>query len=344
MEKYKDITKLCFWDTSYKYGYHVRKEPSMLKTVLRIVRDTNLMAIQIYISSPKSKAPPTFDWDDLMLARKLIKYSHLHVNIHGCLLYNLAGTTTGKLDDNFDNSLRTTLIGLTAELDYGVMLGDNIGVVVHPGSQKDTEEGLKQISKSIELVLTTKTIESQKIAKLLNITEANVLKKRIIILENAAGEGTKLCSTLEEISTVIKAVKKELQPQIKVCIDTAHSFGRGIYDWGKEGEIVKFYKDFDRIIGLNHLCMFHFNDSMSGDTKAMDAFFGSRKDRHEQLGDGYIFDINDDERFNQIKVFMLEARKRGIAVIGEPPRDGLLDWSIVIDQLSDTEFPLLEIV
>ena len=58
MEKYKDITKLCFWDTSYKYGYSVRKEPSMLKTVLRTVRDTNLMAIQIYISSPKSKAKP----------------------------------------------------------------------------------------------------------------------------------------------------------------------------------------------------------------------------------------------------------------------------------------------
>ena len=52
------------------------------------------------------------------------------------LLYNLAGTTTGKLDENYDNSLRTTLTGLTAELDYGVILGDNIGVVAHCGHRK----------------------------------------------------------------------------------------------------------------------------------------------------------------------------------------------------------------
>ena len=44
---------------------------------------------------------------------------------------------------------------------------------------------------------------------------------------------------------VIKAVKKELQPQIKVCIDTAHSFGRGIYDKGEKKVklFLEFYED-----------------------------------------------------------------------------------------------------
>lgn len=343
-------------DPEYRYGYHVTKYPSMLKTVSRVVEDTPLLAMQVYISSPKSKAPPSFDYVDLMATRKIIEKSGIYIVIHGCLLYNLAGTTNGEKDGNYHSALASTLQGLTAELDFGTMLG--AGVVVHPGSQKNTEEGLIRISKSIEEALTRKTVESEKIAKLLGISAADVIKRRMIILENAAGEGTKLCSTLEEISKVILGVKKELRRQIKVCIDTAHSFGRGLYDWGKKGEIEKFYKDFDKIIGLNHLELFHFNDSMRSEEKAKNAPFGSRKDRHEQLGSGYIFGDKEDgsndsdtegsggftTRLDQIKTFMLEARKHKIVIIGEPPISGMDDWCLVSSLLENTEYPLMKIM
>ena len=331
---------LRFIDTDYRYGYHATKYPSMLKTITEITKNTPLSAMQIYISSPKSKAPPKFDYVDLMASRKIIEMSGIYVVIHGCLLYNLSGTTNGEKDDNYHAALASTLQGLTAELDFGVII--NSGVVVHPGSQKNTEEGLARISKSIEEVLTRKTVESEKIAKLLNICTSDVIKRRTIILENAAGEGTKLCSTLEEISKVISGVKKELRCQIKVCIDTAHAFGRGIYDWGKKGEIEKFYEDFDKIIGLKHLELFHFNDSMKSEEKGKDAPFGSRKDRHQQIGCGYIF--SGEYRFPQVKTFMLEARKHKIAIIGEPPESGMMDWCVVSDILENTEYPLMKIV
>jgi len=331
---------LRFIDTDYRYGYHATKYPSMLKTITAITKDTSFSAMQIYISSPKSKAPPTFDYVDLMATRKIIENSGIYVVIHGCLLYNLAGTTNGEKDGNYHSALASTLQSLTAELDFGVII--NAGVVVHPGTQKNTEDGLIRISKSIEEVLTRKTVESEKIAKLLNIDASDVIKRRIIILENAAGEGTKLCSTLEEISKVINGVKKDLRCQIKVCIDTAHSFGRGIYDWGKKGEIEKFYKDFDKIIGLNYLELFHFNDSMKSDEKSKNAPFGSRKDRHQQLGSGWIF--GGEDRLGQIKTFMLEARKHKIAIIGEPPESGLKDWCIVSELLENTEYPLMKIM
>ena len=331
---------LRFIDTDYKYGYHITKFPSMTETLLRIVKATPLISMKVYISSPKSKAPPTFDYEDLKMARSIIDKYSIHVVIHGCLLYNLAGTTNGSKDSNYIQALDSTLKALTAELDFGVMLKS--GVVIHPGSQKNTDEGLARIAKSIEDVLTRKTIESEKIAKILNISADDVIKRRKVIIENAAGEGTKLCSTLEEIAKVINLVNVKLRPQIKVCIDTAHSFGRGIYDWGLEEEIHRFYSDFEKIVGLQYLEMFHFNDSMKSEEKGKNAFFGSRKDRHAQLGEGYIFGTP--ERLHQIKTFMLEARKRGLIVIGEPPVSGMDDWDLVVKLLSDTEYPLVEVL
>ena len=51
-------------------------------------------------------------------------------------------------------------------------------------------------------------------------------------MENAAGEGNKIASTLEEMRDIIEEVPVNLRPQVKVCIDTAHAFGAGLYQWG----------------------------------------------------------------------------------------------------------------
>lgn len=348
IEKYREEcekrSSINIIDTSYRYGFHVTKHPSMLKTILRVTRETPLCAMQVYISSPKSKYPPKFDYTDLMATREEMLRSGIYVVIHGCLLYNLAGTVKGETDSNYHQSLASTIQGLVAELDFGVML--NAGVVVHPGARdkKFTKptSGLRCISQHINIALTKKTTESAKIAELLGITQEEVIKRRKIILENAAGEGNKLCSTLEEIKDVIDGVDQKLRNQVKVCFDTAHGFGRGIYDFGIKGEINKFYKDFEKIVGLKYLELFHFNDSMISDKKANDAPFGSRKDRHQQLGEGYMF--GSDERYNYIKKFMLKAKEKGIAIIGEPPTSGMIDWATVCGLLDDSKYPLVTVI
>jgi endonuclease IV len=190
--------------------------------------------------------------------------------------------------------------------------------------------------------LTRKTDESEKIAKILGITQADVIKRRKIILENAAGEGRKLCSTLEEINEVIQGVDKKLRGQVSVCIDSQHAYARGLFDWGLKGEIDKFYKEFDKIIGLKYLEVLHFNDSMESDKKASNAPFGGRKDRHQQLSEGYIFGT--DERMECIVEFMLKAREHKIITIGEPPVSGMDDWILVCSLLEDTEYPLMKVI
>lgn len=327
-------------DSRYRYGFHVEKFPSMIKTVSKVT-ETPLSAMQLYISNSRSKAPPKFDYQDMKLALNILDKQDIYMVIHGSLLYNLAGTVNGTSDGpHYHQSLDSTLRGLIAELDYGAFFG--AGVIVHPGSQKDKEEGIKTIAKTIEIALTRETDEAKDIAERFDTSVEDVIGRRKIILENSSGEGSKICSTLEEIAQVIQLVDLDLRRQIKVCIDTAHAFGKGLYDWGISSEIDKFYSDFDKIIGLQYLELFHFNDSKRSDDKRLNAPFGSKKDRHEQLGKGYIFDENDGSRYQQITKFMIEAMQRNIPVIGEPPVSGMDDWNVVEKLLLHTEYPIAQ--
>ena len=95
-----------------------------------------------------------------------------------------------------------------------------------------------------------------------------------ILLETMAGKGSEVGSNFEEIKKLIEGVKnKEL---IGVCLDTCH-----IHDAGYDlNDIDKVLDEFDNIIGLNYLKCLHINDSKN--------ICGSRKDRHENIGKGYI--------------------------------------------------------
>jgi len=334
---------VIFIDRDFRYGCHVQKYPSMVKTIKEVTDKTNYSAMQIYIANSRSKSAPKFDYEDLCAAKKILEsHKEIYLVIHGCLLYNLAGTVNGKSDSNYHYALSSSIFGMISELDYAIALGRpdgvGIGVIVHPGSRKDKKSGHLKVSASLVDILTRKTKETEIISKDLGITQEEVLSRRKVILENSAGEGTKLCSTLEEIAGVIQGVPKKLRKQVKVCIDTAHAFGRGIYDWGLDGEIERFYEDFERIIGLEYLEVFHFNDSSKSDDKRSDAPFGSRKDRHQLLGFGYIF--GSERRFSKILTFMQMALKHKIPVIGEPPAFFDSDWQVVTELSLNTKNPL----
>lgn len=347
---------ISFIDTDYCYGFHVLKRPTLVKTAEYIVKNLPFNAIQTYISNSRSRAPPKCDIDDVIKAGKILKKYIVKPCIHACLLYNLAGITNHKKDPKFHSALTATRQGLTAELDIGA--GMCAGVVVHIGSCVDRDKGIHTISKTIEHVLTVDTDYSKKFSKKLNITQPQFKKRRKIILENSAREGHKLGGVLEDIRDIIQGVKKEFWSQIKVCIDTAHAFGAGIYDWGKVSEVKRFYSDFDKIIGLEHLEMFHLNDSMCSKYKRKNAPFGSKKDRHQNLGLGYIFGDGigdkiklDKSRLDGLKEFLEQARKRKLMVIGEPPSKdehghpglgGRRDWGYVCNLLKNTKHPLIK--
>lgn len=108
--------------------------------------------------------------------------------------------------------------------------------------------------------------------------------KANLIMENSAGGGSKIGLTLEEIGKIYKMAKAKLpssiSDRIKVCIDTAHAFGAGILETFSAEELNNFTKEADRAFGLQNLSVLHINDSMVP--------FGSKRDRHENIGEGEI--------------------------------------------------------
>ncbi|MBZ0200759.1 MAG: deoxyribonuclease IV [Ignavibacteriaceae bacterium] len=97
------------------------------------------------------------------------------------------------------------------------------------------------------------------------------------MIELTAGQGTSLGYKFEHAKKIIELV--EAKERMSVCIDTAHIFAAG-YNIKDEKEYKKVIKEFDDIIGLERLKCIHINDSK----KAL----GSRVDRHEHIGKGFI--------------------------------------------------------
>ena len=95
-----------------------------------------------------------------------------------------------------------------------------------------------------------------------------------ILLETMAGKGSEVGSNFSEIKRIINGInKKEL---IGVCLDTCHVHDAG-YDLNDFDSVLD---EFNKIIGLDYLKCIHINDSKN--------VCGSHKDRHENIGKGYI--------------------------------------------------------
>ena len=95
-----------------------------------------------------------------------------------------------------------------------------------------------------------------------------------VLLETMTGKGSEVGGRFEQLRDIITAVGSE---HLGVCMDTCHVWDAG-YDIVNDLEGV--LAEFDRVVGLDKLCALHLNDSKNP--------FGSHKDRHACIGEGYL--------------------------------------------------------
>nr|WP_295278431.1 deoxyribonuclease IV [uncultured Blautia sp.] len=114
----------------------------------------------------------------------------------------------------------------------------------------------------------------QKIADVLNavLTEE---QSTTVLLETMAGKGSEVGSRFEELHAIMELVEK--RDKLGICLDTCHVWDAG-YDIVNDLDGV--LKEFDQVIGLEHLKAIHLNDSLNA--------LGSHKDRHARIGEGQI--------------------------------------------------------
>lgn len=172
---------------------------------------------------------------------------------HASYLINLA-TTNPEFH-------RKSIAALADELDRAERLGIH-AVVLHPGAHlgAGADAAIDQIARSLDAVH----------ALIPN-------HKAVTLLETAAGQGTCVGCTFEELGQMLARVDDK--SRVGVCVDTCHIFAAG-YDIRTRAGYERMVEELDRHVGLENVAAIHLNDSKKP--------LGSRVDRHEHIGKGEI--------------------------------------------------------
>ncbi|MCM0080364.1 deoxyribonuclease IV [Geomonas sp. Red32] len=223
--------------------------------------------------------------DTLLFKQKLVLHGIREVISHDIYLINLAAAP----GDTQDKSI----VAFKEEMERCAALG--IGkIVMHPGSHNgDGEEvGIRRICEHFDLLF---SMVPQYTGK--------------ILLENTAGQGSNLGYRFEHLAGIINGCAH--QDRFGVCFDTCHAFASGYPIKEREG-YEKTFEEFDRIVGIDKLQAFHFNDSKKG--------LNSKVDRHEHIGEGTLgldpfrFILND-PRFNEVPKVIETPKEEDMDVV-----------------------------
>lgn len=298
--KYVIITR---YNNMAKIGSHVGFSGSLTSTY-RNLEYTGLTATQIYLPQYSLNYP------DIIESRKCCKDAYKCV--HSCLASNLAGSTDGPSDPKYEYKLRTARSKLLHEVDIAAVSGAD--VVVHIGFSKEHFRGLLTVVDSLKHVLTTRTYTCDYFA-----AGYDVMSKRSIVLENAAGENGKLGSTFEEIKFIIDTLPDALKQQVGLCMDTAHIFSSGLYDLGKMTHVHQFFQDVGNTFGKDKLRVIHMNDSETP--------FGGKRDRHDNLTAGYMF--GKDGGLQALSEFTKICYNLSLPLILETPGDSVSEINLL---------------
>lgn len=235
-------------------GAHVSAAKGLFNAPLNATAE-QLETFQMFSRPPQSfKCPPLDDAAVAAFQQAVKTAGFTSYYIHAPYLLNLASAK---------NSLRYgSITMLKQELDRGSRLGVR-GVMFHTGSAASQPDRPTAIKVAID-----------SLNKILDGYKGSCM----LLLENAAGSGSVLGCTFEELAQLYKGIKKN-KAKVGFCFDTAHAFGSG-YDLRTKQQVNKTLKAFDDQLGLEHLICVQVNDSKVD--------FNSKKDRHEHIGQGKI--------------------------------------------------------
>ena len=236
-----------------KIGSHVSMSgKEMLLGSVKEAVSYGANTFMFYTGAPQNTARKPVSQLRVEEAKEYMKEHHISIDdvvVHAPYIINLANTVK---PETYELAVRF--------LKEEIARCEEIGVsrlVLHPGShvKAGDEAGLKQIVKGLNEVLR----EDQKVH---------------IALETMAGKGSEMGRTFDQIQYMIENTK--YASLLGVCLDTCHIHDAG-YDLTHFDDILE---EFDQKIGLDRLLVVHVNDSKNER--------GAHKDRHENIGYGYI--------------------------------------------------------
>jgi deoxyribonuclease-4 len=242
-----------------------------VSTAVVLAEKLGFTAIQIFTKNNNRWYAKELGEKEIETYKTRLKASNIKfVVAHDSYLINLCAKDTEMLNkskDSFLDELKRCELLEIPHLNF------------HPGAHLGLgeDEGIKLIAES------------------LNVIHSSTPGYKVTsMIETTAGQGSSVGYKFEHMRKIIDLVDEK--NRMTVCIDTAHIFAAG-YDIKNASKYKQVMNEFDNIIGLDRLKCIHMNDSKK--------ILGSRVDRHENIGEGFIgiegfINIMNDKRIEHI--------------------------------------------
>lgn len=236
-----------------RIGAHMSVAGGVARAVDRAVLH-RCEAMQIFTKNASQWQARPLDPADVRAFRAGVDAAGIHpVVSHASYLINLATTTP---------ALRAqSIAALVDELDRADTLG-LYGVVIHPGTctAGPVDEALCLVAEAIRAAF-----------------KAHRRRRTRLLLEHTAGQGRTVGHRFEHLAAILAHLHGS--SRVGVCLDTCHLLAAG-YDLTSDAGYRKTFETFGRVVGFERLEVFHGNDSKRP--------LGSRVDRHEHIGEGWL--------------------------------------------------------
>ena len=257
-------------------GAHVPVAGGMADKGLAYATRIDAEAVQVFVSNPRGWATNEGVPDQDARVRERAE-AGLPVFVHAPYLIN-PGTPDEQVAEK-------SAVSLEHALRRAAAIGA-LGVVVHTGSAVSggREAGLARMRE-----------------RLLPLLERLGEDVPPVLLEPMAGQGQVLCATVDDLVPYFASL--DWHPNVGVCLDTAHLFAAGHDISTREGMRAALDR-FGEVVGADRLRVVHGNDSK--------APCGSNKDRHENIGAGFI----GADAFTELFVHPVSA---GVPIVVETP-------------------------
>jgi deoxyribonuclease-4 len=261
---------------SMNIGAHVSIRGGFAK-VFDEIKEIGGTCGQIFTHSPRTWKFPEIDEEEAEEFRNIYEKKEIWpILIHESYLTNLA---TPK-----ENTYRKSVDTMNREISAARLLGIEY-IKIHPGSHlgQGERKGLDQIAESLSALEPVKDV--------------------MILLETAAGKGSDLGYTFEQLQYIREATTIKTG----ICLDTCHVFAAG-YDIVTPAGLDKTLDELDSAVGLAQLKAVQLNDSKHP--------CSSRKDEHAHIGMGEIGEEG-------VKTFLNHPKIRNLPLILETPVDNI---------------------
>jgi deoxyribonuclease IV len=247
--------------------------------------DAGCRAVQIFVKNNNRWVGKEIEDREARDFRRAVRRAELtHVAAHTSYLINLASPVAALRRQSID--------ALCDEIRRCRRLGIR-DLVHHPGAHGGDGEagGLARLAAALDEVF-----------------DRTAGTRVRVLLETAAGQGSSIGHRFEHLRDVLGSLRDP--GRAGVCLDTCHVHAAG-YDLTSRRGYEKTIEELARTVGLERVAAIHVNDSKRPR--------GSRVDRHEHIGRGYI-------GRRGFRNLMSDSRLARIPKFLETPKDAALDF------------------